>query len=257
MKRTLPLVALVSDFGATDVFVAAMKAVILSYAPNTQFLDVTHMVPAHDVFSGLRALEHIAPFLPEGTVTLGVVDPGVGSKRRALIVECDSRYYIGPDNGLFSPFIKESSTVVWANQNRFWRPRVSRTFHGRDVFAPLAGHILSGVHLLELGEPVRDAVIYKPPPAIRNGDYLEGQVVAVDHFGNLATNVKMSDVHPPAEVEVGGERVPLVEFYEQVPYGKTVALGDSLGYLEIAVNQGRATDVLGLKKGAPVRVRIS
>lgn len=191
------IVTLTTDFGTRDAYVAAMKGAILGIARSVQLVDVTHEVAPHDVAEGAYALEAAAPYFPPGTVHVGVVDPGVGTARRGLAVVARGQVFVGPDNGLFTPFLGGDDWTAFELAAPEYRLRaVSRTFHGRDVFAPAAAHVAAGVDPARLGPRVTDPVRLPWPAPRRTGAGVAGVVVHVDRFGNLVTSI-------PAEAVAG------------------------------------------------------
>ncbi len=254
--KTSGIITLTTDFGLSDPYVAAMKGVILSINPEVCLVDVTHQISPAAVFQGAAAVLDVFPYFPEGTVHLVVVDPGVGSKRRGIVVERSKHFFVGPDNGLFWPLVEDlaSSQIIHLTDSRFFLPHVSPTFHGRDVFAPVAAHISRGVDPRRMGIPIKDpAMLDVPRPYVRK-NVLYGQVVRVDHFGNLITNIHRSDIESflgPAQPMVRVGKWVLREIrhvYAVAEEGEPLALYGSSSHLEIAVNLGRASERLGTKK---------
>jgi S-adenosylmethionine hydrolase len=252
------LITLTTDFGTIDPFVGIMKGVIAGRAPGVQVVDVSHGVPPQDVTAGALVLRAAAPYFPAGSVHVAVVDPGVGSARRPICVETRDACFVGPDNGLLSlaaPRDRILRIVEIADERFMLSPR-SRTFHGRDVFAPAAAALASGTPAADLG-PVRDDIIalHLPLP-LRDGNVLRGEVVYVDRFGNLATNVDAALVVASVDhVEIGGHRaIPFVPTYATVERHALLALVNSWGLVEIAVRDGDARAMLGVGVGAHVLV---
>lgn len=257
------IVTLTTDFGCREAWVAAMKGVILGIArtalQTVELVDVTHEVAPHDVLEGALALEAAAPFFPPGTVHLAVVDPGVGTARRGLAVVAREQVFIGPDNGLFTPFLGGGAWTAWeVAAPEYRRDAVSRTFHGRDVFAPAAAHIATGVDPSRLGPPVTDPVRLAWPAPGEVGGAVAGVVLHVDRFGNLVTSVRAEAVAGlpgrGATVKVAGRTVELVGTYGELGRGKLGALVGSSGRLEIAVREGSAARALKARRGTPVVV---
>jgi S-adenosylmethionine hydrolase len=252
------LITLTTDFGLRDPYVAQMKGVILSTAPDVRIVDVTHEVAPHDIAEGALALEAAAPHFPSGTVHVGVVDPGVGTARRGVAVASRGAILIGPDNGLFTPFLDAPGWhAVELRAPEFRPPRVSPTFHGRDVFAPVAAHVAAGVPLARLGPPVRDLVrLPWPAPSLRDGS-VEGEVVAVDRFGNLITSLAAGVVEalgPGAVIRLGTRTLALVATYGELRPGEAGGLIGSSGRLEIAARESSAAARLGAGRGAAIVV---
>lgn len=244
------LVTLLTDFGTADGYVAEMKGVLATGARDTTILDISHDIPPHDIDAGRLALARYWMRFPEGTIHVAVVDPGVGTARDALAVESRRRYLIGPDNGVLSPAL----LAPGARAVRLSIPATaSATFHGRDVFAPAAVHLALGQAFDALGPPVPEPVVRRTPEPHRAADgSVEGQVVTIDRFGNAITN--LLGVRG-GTVTVGGHEVPVKHTYADVRTGSAMALVGSSGLLEIAVRDGSAAEMLGLTRGAPVRLR--
>lgn len=251
-------VTLLTDFGTVDGYVAAMKGVLASRVEGVVLDDVTHDIPQGDVRAAARTLGRFWRLYPPRTVHLVVVDPGVGTARRALAVEADGRFVVAPDNGVVSPVILGSERWTAVEIERVDPPtdEPSSTFHGRDVFGPAAAHLASGGGLDALGTEVSDPSIFEPPSPSRGtveGGW-SGEVVAVDHFGNLVTNLPGRALGPASVVRVGGSGVPVAKSYGHVAKGEAVAVVGSDGVVEIAVRDGSATRLLGLEVGASVEL---
>jgi hypothetical protein len=246
----MPFVTLLTDFGTADGYVAEMKGVLLSQAPDATIVDVSHDVPAHDVESGRLALARYWRRFPEGTVHVCVVDPGVGSSREALAVESDGRWLVGPDNGLLSPALLLTGARV---VSLTVPPNASPTFHGRDVFAPAAAALLSGSSLDSLGHPVLAPVVRRTSEARRNADgSIAGEVITVDRFGNAITNCLGLR---GGTIEVLGRTLTITRTYADAAPGAPTALCGSNGLIEIAVRDGHASTLLGVGRGTPVVYR--
>jgi S-adenosylmethionine hydrolase len=253
-----PVVTLTTDFGLRDPYVAAMKGAILDIAPAVDLVDITHEVERHDIAEGALALEAAAPFFPRGTIHVAVVDPGVGTARRGIVLEARGHVFVGPDNGLFTPFVDADGWHAFElHAPEFRLPVVSRTFHGRDVFAPAAAHVARGVPPARFGPPVADPVLL-PWLEVRAvaGD-IAGTVVHVDRFGNLITSIHAEAVEslgPDVTVQVAGRTVSVVGTYGELSVGVAGALLGSSNRLEIAVREGSAADALHAHRGTPVLV---
>ncbi|NUR88754.1 MAG: SAM-dependent chlorinase/fluorinase [Nonomuraea sp.] len=262
-----PVITLLTDYGLEDGYVAACHGVIAGIAPEARVIDVCHLVPAGDVRRGAAILAQTIPYLPKG-VHIGAVDPGAGGARRAVAVEAGERVFIGPDNGLLSWALHASGGAEAAyeltNEEYFLTP-VSPTFHGRDVFAPVAGRLSRGLRPAELGpEFPLSRLISLPEPTsqIREGS-VEGEVVSVDRYGNTQLSIAAGDL-AALGVRLGdtlgvrmGRRqlaLPFRETYAAVPPGDLVAFADSAGLIALAVNCGDAAQRLGLPPGAHVRL---
>ena len=246
-----PIITLLTDFGPADSYVGEVKGRLLSLVPAATLVDLSHDIAPGDVVAASYVLGRAWREFPAGTVHLAVVDPGVGTARRALAVEAAGHRFVAPDNGLLS----EVFAAAHADVVSLAGPEgASRTFHGRDVFAPAAARLALGVALVELGAPVRDLVHLPPRRPRAEGADVIGQVVHVDRFGTLVTNVPASACREGVEVHVGRHVVPLHETFGDVPAGSPVAFVGSGGTLEVAVRDGRAEAVLGCGRGAEVRV---
>ncbi|TCD47562.1 SAM-dependent chlorinase/fluorinase [Chlorobium sp. N1] len=263
MQEQPPLIALLTDFGLEDTYVGQMKAAILSITPRAQIIDLTHAVPPQDIVQGAFLLERALPVLPEGTVVVAVVDPGVGTERKAIAVESGGRIFIGPDNGLFTPILEkhEVGAAVEITERRYMRPLRSSTFHGRDIFAPAAAHAASGVPIAELGSAIMQEECRRiPMPGVRPVDGKtgwEGSVVFRDRYGNLVTSIPSELAGEEAAWRVvlsDGTAVPLLGTYGEAGEGEALAYRGSFGNLEIAVRNGSAHDRFGLGRGDLVRL---
>ena len=261
-----PIITLTSDFGP-GIFVGVMKGVILGICQTARLVDLTHSLPPQAVRAGALALLQAAPYFPGGTVHLAVVDPGVGTARRAVCICSRGQCFVGPDNGLFSLILQDDSDAAVyeiTNQDLFLQPR-SHTFHGRDVFAPAAAHLAGGLIPKQLGPAINDPRELDWPRPTVQGDELLGQVLLADHFGNLASNITQADLDGflgggPARVELGGLGIePVSRTYGQAPPGEPVALINSWGRLELALNQGNMCAHLGVSPrevfGIEVKIR--
>ncbi len=266
-----PIITLTSDFGLQDAYVGAMRGVLLGICPGAALADITHMVPAQDVVHGAWALRDAAPFFPAGAVHLAVVDPGVGGPRRAIIARAGGHLLVGPDNGLLVPAAEALGGVERAWQIDPGRlgaraPRArspSATFHGRDIFAPAAGWLASGVDPEALGDAVEGLLpLPAPAPQVSLGRIL-GRIMTADHFGNLTTNVPASAIPDRARARVTliDRAQPAIEglsrTYGDAAVGQVMALAGSSGYIEIAVNQGSARARLGADPGDAVEIALS
>ena len=245
-----PIVTLLTDFGTADGYVAEMKGVLLSIAPECALVDVAHDIPAQDVEGARLALARYWRRFPPGTVHVAVVDPGVGTARAALAVESSDRFLVGPDNGLLSPALLAAGARVV----RLPVPAsAAPTFHGRDVFAPAAASLALGTPLDAIGDPHGSPIVRRTPEARRAADgSIEGEVLTVDRFGNAVTNLLAPR---GGEVSAGGRVLPVRRTYSDAAAGEPVALVGSSGLVEIAVRDGSASSLLGLQRGSPVSLR--
>ena len=243
------IITLLTDFGTADSYVAELKGVLLSRAPAVTLIDVSHQVPPGDIRSAQYIMSRAWHQFPSGAIHLAVVDPGVGTERRALAVAHAGHFFVAPDNGLLS-FLPTDARFV----SLTIPPRISATFHGRDVFAPAAAALANGVRLDEVGQTITDPS-YKPlPTARRDGLVLIGEVIYVDRFGTLVSNIPGDAVQAGVRIRVEGTDVgSLARTFRDVPRGALVTFVGSGGTVEIAVRDGSAARMLGVGIGAEVR----
>ena len=257
------VITLTTDFGLRDPFVGVMKGRILARAPAASVVDLSHDIVAHWPAEAGFWLAHCHQYFPSGTVHVAVVDPGVGTARAIAMVEAAGQVFLAPDNGLLAPLIaRHSQARCWhldpAQFPRLGIGRTSATFHGRDIFAPLAAELATGrVTVAEVGVPVPDLVPGWVDESLVTAEQASGVIITIDHFGNLISNIEGSDIERWVEpyVYLGALALPLRRTYGEVQPGTALALINSFGVLEIAVAEGRASDVLGLSRGAPLVVR--
>lgn len=257
MTGAVPRVTLLTDFGVADGYVAAMKGVIAARLPGVHLDDVAHDLPQGDVRAAMWALRRYAFLYPPGTVHLVVVDPGVGTERRALAVEVEGRFVVAPDNGIVSLLLDVAGGWEAAEVARVEAPSAegSTTFHGRDVFAPAAAALAAGDSLGSLGPEVADPVVLEVPRPSRREGVARGEVVRVDRFGNLVTNLPGRWLEELPEVEVGRRRVRRAPSYGHVEEGGLLAVVNSDRLVEVAVRDGSAAERLDAGVGTPVRLR--
>jgi S-adenosylmethionine hydrolase len=254
------MITLTSDFGLKDPYVAEMKGVILTIIPNATLVDITHDIEKFNIRMAAFTLASVAPYFPKGTVHLAVVDPGVGTQRRAILVQTTQGFFVGPDNGiLILPAQNQGIEHIYQLTNpKFMLPGVSSTFHGRDVFAPAAAHLDKGVEPSEFGPEISDAVTPKFASVKRENGCLIGEVLHVDGFGNVITNIREKEMVNSKVVNVKLPIVSLklafVKTYAQAKLNEPIALIGSHGFLEIALNQGSAAEKLKVKAGDSVEV---
>ncbi len=253
----MAIITLTTDFGSYDPYVAAMKGVILGISPDATIVDVTHEVPQQQVREAAYVLRHSAPYFPDGTIHVVVVDPGVGSSRRPIAVRTEGAYFVAPDNGVLGYVLEreERFDVVHLNNPAYWRQPVSKTFHGRDIFAPVAAHLASGAPFESLGEPIDDLVTLSwPLPEYRPDGCIEGEIVHVDRFGNLVSNIPGDAIKGRRYLTtINGATVSEVHAtYADVYPGALLTLIGSHGYVEIAVRDGSAVELLGVAVGEKV-----
>jgi S-adenosylmethionine hydrolase len=255
---TDPIITLLTDFGLQDGYVASMKGVILGIAPQARLVDISHLVPPQDVRSAAFVLFTSYPYFPARTVHLAVVDPGVGTERRAVAVRTPSGFLVGPDNGIFSLVLgKESSWEARSIENpQFFLHPPSPTFHGRDIFAPTAAHLALGEPFETLGPPCRPEISSWSSP-VRTQGTIAGEVIHIDRFGNAVTSVRRFDLEDLAPLDrwhawVGVSTLPIFDTYARISAGSALALAGSSGFMEIAVNRGSAAAELELLPGSRV-----
>jgi|WetSurMetagenome_2_1015567.scaffolds.fasta_scaffold14948_2 S-adenosyl-L-methionine hydrolase (adenosine-forming) len=255
----MTIITLTTDFGSADGYVGAMKGVILCIAPDVRLVDVSHEIAAQDVRGAGYVLGRAAAFFPRGTVHLAVVDPGVGSRRRPLLITTPQAIYVGPDNGLFTFALEEAGAAVFElDRPEFWLPNISRTFHGRDIFAPRAAHVARGVAPRALGSPICDPVrLPAVAPQRRADGHVAGHVIHVDRFGNLITDIPGGWVGEGRwRVEIAGRRISQFgATYADARAGALLILVSSAGTLEIAARDGNAAAQLGVGVGEAVILR--
>jgi len=246
-----PVVALLTDFGTRDWYVAAIRGVILSRCPRARLVDVTHEIPPQDVVAGAFTLAAAAPWFPRGTIFLAVVDPGVGSARALLAARADGRSFVGPDNGLLAPVLARATqrAVVRLTNRRYWLTDVSRTFQGRDIMAPVTAHLAAGGSLARLGTPHSRIVPLDLPTPQREGRRLCGCIIHIDGFGNLITNLPASALASGAPVRYQRRQVRVVSSYGEGRGQELIALANSQGLIELAVREGSAAWMCSARRG--------
>jgi hypothetical protein len=256
-----PLITLTTDFGCTSPYVAVMKGVILSINPAANIVDLSHSIRPQDIRHANYFLTTAIPYFPPRTIHVCVVDPGVGSERAGLYVESGGQCLLGPDNGIFTGVMqkaKNPTTVRRLVNQHYWRPRVSNTFHGRDVFAPVAAHLSLGIDPTSLGPELSEPITLPSHSAVTFGNRWQGEVQFVDDFGNLITNIhtcKMKTL--PVKVSISGsprEMLRWVRTYSDGSTGELVSLFSSDGFFEIAEVNGNAAKLLGISAGAVVEL---
>jgi len=261
----MSIISLLSDFGHKDPYVAEMKAVILSINPQARIVDITHKIEKFNIRMGAYVLASAAPYFPPNTIHVAVVDPGVGTKRRPIIAETNRSLYVGPDNGLLMLAAhKENIKNVYQIDNpKYILSKVSKTFHGRDIFAPAAAHLTRGIKPSDFGPLIQDYILPEfAKPHARNGELI-GEVLHIDDFGNTISNITFEDLekmgfHKANSLLVTlGSKTLNIRFcsaYGEVPYGTPLALIGSSNFLEVAVNQGSASRIFKAKVGGTFHV---
>lgn len=243
------VISIISDFGS--LYPAQMKAVILGINPDAVLVDITHDIPPQNIKAGAFALMCSVPYFSEGTIHLAVVDPGVGTARRGIVVKSGGHLFVGPDNGLLIPAaykLSDNLEIREITNNRLFL-NVSPTFHGRDIFAPIAAHLSNGMALSEVGNDVSDFVELDMSTPLIENENVVGAVIYVDDFGNIITNIPgelfMEIVNYGDLLDIAGRKIPLEHTYSNVGIGEGLAIIGSHGYLEIAVNSGSASKQFG------------
>jgi S-adenosylmethionine hydrolase len=257
-----PIITLLTDFGTKDHYVASMKGVILSINPRCPLIDITHQVSPHDIREGAFILANAYSHFPKGAIHLAVVDPGVGGARRPLLLVTENYFFVGPDNGLFTMISrKESVRQIIALENRkFHLADISTTFHGRDIFAPAAAHLSTGVKPSALGHKIDSLKKLEFKGSFIKGGKLLGEIVHVDTFGNLVSNIDEGGLirviqGRPFVIRVGREMIRgLKKGYWEGKRDEPIALLGSGGYLEISVREGNAQKVLKMKRGDLIEI---
>lgn len=264
----MALITLLTDFGLRDEYAGVMKGVIATLNPGARVMDITHGIDPQDVIHGATILAAAYAYFPPGSIHVAVVDPGVGGTRPILAVDCNGHRFVAPDNGLLDRVLMDHSAdrAVYVENRRYFLEPVSQTFHGRDIFAPVAAHLAAGLPLTELGPAADRSNLVRgvvPHPRPVGSDGLGGQVVAVDRFGNLMSTIRANDIKAMVErqpegqmmVEICGHTiVGMANAYDSVAPMTLLAIIGSRGLLEIALRGGSAQDRLKAGKGDPVRV---
>ena len=257
------LITLTTDFGTSDYFGGAMKGVIASIAPLAKVVDITHEITPYNILEGAFVISEAASYFPKGTIHVMVVDPGVGSERRAILAESGGQYFVAPDNGALSMILARGPHKIRAISNpKFARKDVSRTFHGRDIFAPAAAHLAKGVKPAQFGKLIHDPVqIEAIDPAELSANSWRGVIFKVDRFGNLVTNFHIDEFFAiktnPFVMRLGRAKIRrLALTFSDAERGELAVVEGSSGYLEITANQASAAEKVGCSAGAPVDLEI-
>lgn len=257
------LVTLITDFGVADTYAGVLKGVILSISPACSIVDITHQIPPQDVRAACFALSTAYAYFPQGTIHLVVVDPGVGGKRRPLLIETEDYFFIGPDNGVFTAILVKPGlkSVIEITNGKYFLAEVSSTFHGRDIFAPIAAHLANGCPLSRFGTPVSDYVLLDwPQPSVIKPGEAQGTIIHIDRFGNLVTNfprdyIKQITGKRAFRIECAGVVITqIVPAYSHTQPGELCGVFGSSNYLEISVTNGSARDILNARPGDCVKI---
>ena len=259
-----PVITLLTDFGTKDHYVASMKGVILKINPQCALVDITHQVSPHDIQEGAFILANAYSYFPIGTIHLSVVDPGVGGMRKPILLKTKNYFFVGPDNGLFTLVAKRDMVkqVIGLTNKKYFLPNVSATFHGRDIFAPVAGHLSLGIKSEALGEKLDHWVkLDLREPEVR-GQKLLGEILLIDHFGNLISNIDQARFTNftkghPFVIRIGEEAISgIKKGYWEGKKQEIIALFGSSGFLEISVREGNAQKILGVKRGDNIEIKL-
>ncbi len=253
-------IALLTDFGTKDYFVGAVKGAILSINREAVIVDITHEIPPHDILSASFTLRACYKNFPEKTVFVAVVDPGVGSGRRAILVDTKNYYFLAPDNGLLN-FIFDGDKnfkVFELTDEKFFAPKVGSTFHGRDIFAPIAAHLSNGIEPNEFGAEIESYTRLKIAKPIKIANRIEAEIIHIDHFGNLITNLSKDNLPENFTLEIGGKTISkLQNFYAEAEKGELFVIAGSAGFLEIVAFQASAYEILCVEVGEKIQLRIN
>ncbi len=262
-----PIITLTTDFGLNDHFVGTIKGVILNISPEIEIVDISHSVQAFDVLDGALTIAQSYSYFPSGTVHLVVVDPGVGTARRPILVTSDRHHFVAPDNGVLSMVYarEERLHIRHVTAEHYSLQPISNTFHARDIFAPVAAWLAKGVDPEKFGDEISDFVRFNPPkPKSVNGNTLRGVILKVDRFGNLVTNITAQDAPmlfgtepAPFKMVVGKHEITaILPNYSDGSPGEVFGILGSMGYLEISSNRGSAAKIVGSGKGSEVTISL-
>ena len=256
------IITLMTDFGTSDHYVGVMKGVMLNINPQAQIVDITHAIPPQDIYSAAFLIDSAYRYFPTGTIHVIVVDPGVGSERRAIVCQTETAYFVCPDNGILTHILRNEEYIhaVAVENSAYFLPQVSNTFHGRDIFAPVAAHLSCGVSIGVLGTLVTQPVQLPVPKPQVTEKAVIGHVIWIDSFGNLVTNISheilgsLEGGHDIV-IHVGGVKIDrLNRSYAESAVGEALAIVGSFNRLEISINQGNAAQTLGLKQGDAITI---
>jgi len=259
------IITLFTDFGLKDGNVGVMKGVIWGIASTAQIADISHNISPQNIREAALILFRSAPYFPAGTIHTVVVDPGVGTKRRPIAAQLGNHFFVGPDNGVFTMLLErveklgETKHIICLDKPRYWLPEVSNVFHGRDIFAPVAGHLAIGVGVDALGTKIGDPIRLTLPQPERTENGWQGEIIHIDHFGNISSNILIEHLgsDPQVSIEVGETRLDgMVHTFGEEKVGELVALYGSTGNLIVSAVNGNAAERLGVVPGDPVEVII-
>jgi S-adenosylmethionine hydrolase len=252
------MIALLTDFGTQDYFAGAMKGAILSINRQAKIVDITHEIPPQDIRAAAFTLRACYKDFPEGTIFVAVVDPGVGSNRKAILVETEDYFFIAPDNGLLSFVVEGGSPRIFELTNKkYFAANISSTFHGRDIFAPVAAHLSNGAQPNEFGARIEDLTRFEiAAPRNISDKTIEAEIIHIDRFGNLITNLKREDLPQKFSLEINGMKIDkLKTFYAESDADEIFMIAGSAGFLEIAAAQNSAEKILNAKPGQVIEIK--
>lgn len=264
MPRTGGIITLLTDFGTVDSYVGAMKGAVLSINPDATIIDISHQIPPQDIMAGAFVLSHAAPFFPTGTIHIAVVDPGVGEKRKPILIETDRYFFVGPDNGIFSLAL-QNERIRWKihlTNKDYFLGHISPTFHGRDIFSPVAAYLSLGIEPFLFGKKIKAIKRLEIKKPVRCSGKIIGQIIRIDRFGNLITNIdegllKSIFKNRRFKVEVCGNIIEkFVPTYSYAKKDEIISLIGSSGFLEIAMREKDISAELGMKRGDKVEVSL-
>ena len=263
-----PIITLTTDFGLKDPFVGLMKGVILGINPDAKIIDLSHKIQRHNIFEASQTISMSYKYFPQTTIHLAVVDPGVGGQRRPLLVVTEDYYFIGPDNGIFTTVFKESQShffkVIHLSSSHYFLPMSGSTFHGRDIFAPVAAWLSKGINSHRFGEEINDYVeIPAPSPEFSNNS-VRGEIVSIDNFGNAISNIKKDDLAKLSSFEpknkfraiYNGKHMPLLNYYAESKDPILSANINSFGLIELFIYRESAAATLNIKVGDRVDIQL-
>jgi len=256
------VITLMTDFGTSDHYVGVMKGVILNINPQVEIVDITHTIPPQDIHGAAFLIDSAYRYFPTGTIHVIVVDPGVGSDRRAIVCRTETAYFICPDNGILTHILhgEEQVRTITVENSAYFLPQVSNTFHGRDIFAPVAAHLSRGVPIGKMGSPVAHPIQLPVPKPQLTDKTVIGQVIWIDSFGNLVTNISHEileslEGRDSVAIRAGSVEIDcLNRSYTESAVGEALAIVGSFNRLEISINQGNAAQALGLKRGDTITI---
>jgi S-adenosyl-L-methionine hydrolase (adenosine-forming) len=263
----MPIMSLMTDFGIKDGTVGVMKGVIWEICPSVQISDLSHLIQAQNIREAAYIFARSIPYFPKGSIHVVVVDPGVGTARRPMAAQIGDWFYVGPDNGTITGLLERAEQEGWQTsfvelkERKYWLSTISFVFHGRDIFSPVAAHLANGVSLAELGTPFENPVRIALPRPARTESGWRGEVIHIDHFGNLSTNLRVEHLGDTLQskdkivVRLSGSEIHgLVDTFGERPGGELIALMGSTGHMGVSIVNGSAVQQLGVKVGEPVEV---